>query len=365
MNLEQMNAAKQSLTEWLSHPQELGKAPAKIECAGTFELHEMHYYIFKYKKNLLGKWLLGVCGGYEGDELEHCGHVFSEMEEYDESTAREKAAAMVEMVREYWMEQAKKAEERKQNPGTFVSFVLLEEANWDKEALLRELKEGWQIENEPGADDAEQAENDETFIVGYHGALIAVSLMPGPIPDGEAERCAGKSYLWKNDIGQVRRHQAHLLVAVMGRELAPAEAGELLVKTVASCCKQDGVLGVYANGTVYPPDYYLHFSGMVKENLFPIYNLVWFGLYRSEKGVCGYTCGMRQLGYDEMEIIDSSADPESVLDFLSDIANYVVTEAVVLNDGETIGFSAEQTLSIVKSKGIAVEGESLKIEFPG
>jgi len=34
MNTQQMNAAKNALSDWLAHPQELGKAPAKIECAG-------------------------------------------------------------------------------------------------------------------------------------------------------------------------------------------------------------------------------------------------------------------------------------------------------------------------------------------
>ena len=53
------------MKEWLAHPQELGKAPARIECTGTFELHGLRYYLFRYKKTLLGSWLLGVCGGYE------------------------------------------------------------------------------------------------------------------------------------------------------------------------------------------------------------------------------------------------------------------------------------------------------------
>lgn len=111
MNLKQKNAAKQAMAEWLSHPQELGKAPVKIECAGEITLHNLTYYLFKYKKSMFGKWLLGVCGGYEGDELEHCGHVFSEMEEYCEATAAEQTAKMVEMLRSYWMEQAQKAAE--------------------------------------------------------------------------------------------------------------------------------------------------------------------------------------------------------------------------------------------------------------
>ena len=105
MSEEQKQEATQSMVAWLGHPQELGKRPTAIECTGEFDLHDMHYYIFKYKKSLLGKWLLGVCGGYEGDELSHCGHVFSEMQNYDSATAKEKSIEMVEMIRSYWISQ--------------------------------------------------------------------------------------------------------------------------------------------------------------------------------------------------------------------------------------------------------------------
>lgn len=243
MNQKQMNAAMESLSEWLAHPAELGKAPAKIECAGEFDLHDLHYYIFRYKKSRMGKWLLGVCGGYEGDGLEHCGHVFSEMEDYDPADAQEKAIALVEAVRSYWMEQARRAEEQKENPGTFVNYVLLKEANWDKEALLRNLKETWGIEDEPdnGEDeDGEDTDTDEVFVISYQGAMIAVSFMPAPIPDGEAEEAAAKNFMWPDGAEQVKSHMAHLLIAVMGKETSPIECGTFLAKTVTSACKQEG-----------------------------------------------------------------------------------------------------------------------------
>nr|WP_300831467.1 DUF4261 domain-containing protein [uncultured Acetatifactor sp.] len=366
MNQKQMNAAMESLSEWLAHPAELGKAPAKIECAGEFDLHDLHYYIFRYKKSRMGKWLLGVCGGYEGDGLEHCGHVFSEMEDYDPADAQEKAIALVEAVRSYWMEQARRAEEQKENPGTFVNYVLLKEANWDKEALLRNLKETWGIEDEPdnGEDeDGEDTDTDEVFVISYQGAMIAVSFMPAPIPDGEAEEAAAKNFMWPDGAEQVKSHMAHLLIAVMGKETSPIECGTFLAKTVTSACKQEGVLGIYTGEVVYAPDYYQRFSGMLEEDLFPIYNLVWIGLYNGKKGLCAYTGGMRYFGYDEVEVLDSQADAQTLHGFLSDIANYVITEDVVLRDGERIGFSEEQKLAITKSKGVAVEGNSLKIEF--
>ena len=362
MNKEQLNAATEAMIEWLAHPAELGKAPAKIECAGEFDLHEMHYYIFKYKKSALGKWLLGICGGYEDGELEHCGHVFSEMEEYHEETAVEQATALVEYVREYMMNLAKTAEERKENAGTFINYVLLDDVKWDKAALLRDLKERWGIEDESTEEDAAD-ERDDAFVISYQGAMLAISLMPGPIPDNEAEYAAADNFMWPDGKNIVKQHKAHILIASLGKELPPIESGLMLVKAVVSACKQEGVLGIYTGNVVLEPRYYLTFAEKINEDEFPITNLVWVGLHKNEKGLCGYTAGMRNFGYDEMEVLNSSVEPMELLDFLTSIAYYVILEDEILQDGEAIGFSADQQLAITKSKGVAVEGDSLKIEY--
>lgn len=376
MNLQQMSAAKQSLSEWLAHPQELGKAPARIECAGEFDLHDLHYYIFKYKKGVLGKWLLGVCGGYDGDEQEHCGHVFSEMQEYTEATAKEEAVKLVEFLRSYYMDMARKAEARKEDSKGFVSFVLLEDASWDKESFVKILKEEWQIENDFAGSDGAKADSTgneqeesakeqdvDAVIFSYRGAMVSVALMPGPIPEGEVEYHAANNYLWKDAVETSKKHQAHLVVMVLKKDMPSMEAGELLVKVVATCCKQQNVLGVYANETVYMPEMYYDFAELIKKDMFPIFNLVWFGLYQGKKGMCGYTVGLADFGYDEVEVLDSAATPQELRDFLTDIALYVIQDNVTLYDGETIGFTAEEKLPITKSKGVAVEGETLKIGF--
>ena len=79
-----------------------------LECAGEFDFNEMHYYIFKFKASLLGKWLVGVCGGFEDDDLELCGHIFSNVQEYNETTAKNECITMVENIMAYWKEQAAK-----------------------------------------------------------------------------------------------------------------------------------------------------------------------------------------------------------------------------------------------------------------
>ena len=67
---KQMQAAYDVMLEWLEDEHELGKKPEAMECAGEFDLHGLHYYMFRFKRSLLEDWLLGVCGGYENTSIE-------------------------------------------------------------------------------------------------------------------------------------------------------------------------------------------------------------------------------------------------------------------------------------------------------
>lgn len=70
---------------------------------------------------------------------------------------------------------------------------------------------------------------------------------------------------------------------------------------------------------------------------------------------------MEAFGKKEMEIIASSQNPEDIYYFLQGVADYVITSDVILQDGETIGFSAEQKF-ITHSKAVA-DGVSVKLAF--
>ena len=356
MDERQKKAALESMIRWLSHPMELGKAPAEIECAGSFEAYEMTYYIFKYKKESGGEWLIGVSGGYDDGELDNCGHTFSEMEEYDEDNAEEQARTLVDLVREQIIKS-------KENPGTFVNYILFEDIKWDMEALHGELKSAWGIENEPDDEDIDDEDDGRSLVISYNGALIAVSLIDAPVPYCEVEANAERNFMWSDGVKQVKKHKAHLLVAVMGDGLGPRDTGELMVKTVVSCLKLFGGIGVYTGDVVLARDYYLYYAEMLDEEMFPLHNLVWIGLYRNEAGICGYTGGMTNFGYNEIEVLGSSAEPMKLHEFIASVAEYVIDEDVVLNDGETIGCSEDQKLPITVSPGEAVYGESVKIEF--
>lgn len=382
---QQQAAALESMKEWLSHPGELGKEPSKIEPAGEFDLYDLHYYIFKYKKGLLGKWLLGICGGYEPNETDHCGHVFSEMEPYDPATAEEKAIAMVEMLRQYWMDRAKElgeggpegdaAEEEDGETGAFSSFVLLSEPQWDPEQFKADLKADWGIdciEDEDDADketeedtaDGDNEDNGNILIFTVDNMRVVAALMDMPVPDGEAEANAANNYMWPEAVETVKTHKAQIIVAVLGTEQPLLQRGCLFVKVLAACCKQKHTLGIYTSGTVFQPEFYLNAAEMMKEGGLPVLNWIYFGLYQTEGGWNTYTYGMKTFGKDEMEVLEVKDDPQNVRGFLLDMVYYVLGEDTILRDGETIGFSAEQKLPITRSEGVSLDGYTLKIGYP-
>ena len=98
---------------------------------------------------------------------------------------------------------------------------------------------------------------------------------------------------------------------------------------------------VFTSGVVFEPRFYEGFASMMKEDELPIFNWIWFGLYRSEGGLNGYTYGMDVFGKEEMEVLTPTPGRKDLRDFLASLASYVLACDVTLKDGETIGFSAD------------------------
>ena len=244
---------------------------------------------------------------------------------------------------------------------TFVGFVLLDEVRFDAEKYVKDLKEDWNLDY-----DFEITQEDNTIIADYNGMIMTASLMPAPIPDNEAVEQAKTNYRWEKAVEAAEKHKAHLLVSVINRgDVDNIEGAKHYVKLLANATKQEGCLGINILGTVIHPQMYYDFAKLYDENDdFPIENIVYIGLYGDENNtVSGYTYGLEQFGKKELEIIKSLEEAEEVYNFLASISDYIITSDVVLNDGETIGFSEEQKIQISVSEGIALDGETIKLGF--
>ena len=360
-DMKNYNEEKQNVIDWLCHPSELGKAPAKIEFTKEFTDEDgIECMIFKYKKSVLSPWMLAISSD---------SGVFSEMQRYNEKTEVEDAKKLIDYLKDYWKMMARseqEKEERDKNADGFQAFVLMENPDWNPEKFEEIFSKDWGIqlidEDEHEGDEKEES-NVDARIYDVDSMRLVLGYMGFAIPEGEAEYNAQFNYMWKDAVDAAKRHDAHMLVTVMGEGTA-LEKGTLYTKAVTSMCKMESVVGVYANGVVYEPDFWIKASEMLEDRDIPLLNLIWFGLARGENNtVSAYTCGMRCFGRDEMEIINSSENPEYIRDMIINLARYVLTEQVILHDGETIGFTPGQRIALTMSEGVNVDGESLKIEI--
>ena len=255
-------------------------------------------------------------------------------------------------------------EEKTDRKGSFAGSVLLSKAEWDKEQLIRNLREEWGIvDEEPDEGDEDDENSDDAVVMRVGGMMLIVTLFHGHIPDNEAEINAENNYMWPEAVEVAKAHKAHIVVAVLGEEEKLLERGKLFTKAMAVCCKQKYATGVYTSGVVFEPRFYEGLADMLKEDELPIFNWVWFGLYRSEGGLNGYTYGMDVFGKEEMEVLNTDAEPEDLRDFLASLASYVLACDVTLKDGETIGFDADDKHTITRSSGVGLPEEQMTLKI--
>ena len=255
-------------------------------------------------------------------------------------------------------------EEETDHKGSFAGSVLLSKAEWDKEQLIRDLREEWGIvDEEPDEGDEDVENSDDAVVMRVGNMMLIVTLFHGHIPDNEAEINAENNYMWPEAVEVAKAHKAHIVVAVLSEEEKLLERGKLFTKAMAVCCKQKYATGVYTSGVVFEPRFYEGLADMLKKDELPIFNWVWFGLYRSEGGLNGYTYGMDVFGKEEMEVLNTDAEPEELRDFLASLASYVLACDVTLQDGETIGFSADDKHTITRSPGVSLPEEQMTLKI--
>ena len=274
----------------------------------------------------------------------------------------EDAPAVIQACQEEIAKRAEaEAEDESDHTGVFTGFVLLSKAEWDKKQFIRDMKEKWDIAVDEY--DASEEKADDALVFEVGDMLAAVSLAAYPIPGGEAEGNAENNYMWRDAVKVAKEHRAHLMVAVLGKEEDLLEKGKLFTKVVAACCRQEYATGIYTSGVVFEPRFYEGFADMMQNDELPIFNWIWFGLWRDEHGMNGYTYGMASFGKDEMEVLGTDAEPGDLRDFLASLTSYVLENDVELHDGETIGFSADDKHTITRSPGVGLPEEQMTLKI--
>jgi hypothetical protein len=243
---------------------------------------------------------------------------------------------------------------------TILGMVLLEDSNtFDLKGTIKELRTKWNLKiNDNDA-------NEETAVLTIQDYQVAIATIPVKIPEQEVENHAEYNYFWKNGVQETSKHKGHIVLSIMNSGKNPVKENLLFCKIASAVMNNSKSIGIYIGGRtlVLKKDFYqANMEIMTEENL-PIYNWIYFGLRKENGKQSVYTYGLADFDKKEMEIIDSNKSIEELNEMMSNLAHYVIAYNVKLQDGETIGISAEQKLKISESKGKFLEGKTLKIEY--
>lgn len=226
--------------------------------------------------------------------------------------------------------------------------------------IIDDLKTYWKLNV------SELSGDDSVATFKIEDETVAVAIMSVPIPETDLEPILSFSYLWKNVEEELKTQTNHAIVSVLASNTKQVERFKILTKLNASILRTTGnSLGIY-QGTqtlLLPKNVYLDFADFLLDDDLPLQLWLYIGIINDENDSSIYTYGMKEFGKSEIEIIKSSMKGSDLYDFLLPVLSYIIESDVTLKNGETIGFSEEQKIKISQSKGIFLEGETLKFEI--
>jgi len=253
----------------------------------------------------------------------------------------------------------KKKEEEPKNNSVLLSMPMFnDEDSYDLNEIILDLREFW------GLEVTEISGDNETATFNINGQLVAVAQMGAPIPAEEIEETASYTYLWNNVLEECSNHKTHALVSMLSGEMDNVERHIIFTQLNASILRTSNAIGIYQGmqTLLLPKALYIDFANLLFEDILPIQLWIYIGLVNEENSNSAYTYGLKEFGKTEIEIIESEMQRSDLYDFIIAIASYIIESDVTLNDGETIGFTADQKIQITESKAKFLDGNSLKLK---
>ncbi len=225
-----------------------------------------------------------------------------------------------------------------------VAFVLLREAQLPTGEALTAALRGRVDLVKPVACDTDTG---VVTLEPKQGGGVLAMLLPGPIPDGEAEAASARSLGAYLDQGTIAEHTAHLIVTYSAAPPMPVtERLRLFTRIVAALTEASDAIGVYWGGgeVAHTAAFFRDAAGA--EDL-PLG--VWIGLSIVATGedrasVLGF--GMEQFDLPNLLLTCPSTEMKDGLAYYFDLLAYVLSRGAPLAAGDTVGRTAQEKLSV-------------------
>lgn len=202
------------------------------------------------------------------------------------------------------------------------------------------------------------------------GTVGFLAHIPMPIPNEEAEANADANLFWPDGKTEAAEHRSHVIVTNFGaKDQTPVQSAIVVSKLALVALDLFDGIGVYwGNARVCNSrEVFEGFCDNLSDEHLPVPVWLRFQVARASDGKVGlYTLGMNQFGLMEIEVDRSPMDRQDLVEFISNLAHYLIQQGPIIADGNTVGGSAEERI-VVRHRPSMVDPNRrvYKIVFPG
>lgn len=212
----------------------------------------------------------------------------------------------------------------------------------------------------------EKKESTFSFHVDEH--LIAFALMPAPIPGmTDGEQPAARTPFWPNAATDLRQHERHIIVTVVGGANPIDEMRVLTQATAALIDSCQDVVGVYwpSSDLLFPAKPFCDIACRFLPDSFALPIWINFRLAKNADGSsAGFTHGLSALGHKEFETSNSTESPKELRDRLLGLVGYVLENGPIIKDGNTIGEDANERIKVIYGPSqFGAPGEVMRLDY--
>ena len=263
-----------------------------------------------------------------------------------------------------------------------MGIVLLENTYFDVERFKKDLLAQWDIVSlttpdgmKAGAatvtkdvDSLEEADMEEAhvLIIDDYKVMIAPFPFTMPVEAVEAVKAGAlRNYLFDNGLEVIMKHTGYVSIGIVEGTGNTLEESILLSKLLAVATVQTGATAIYTNGVLYKADIYYKETERLRDDVLPMVNLVWVDIDFEEDGTISlYTSGMEEFDQLNVEFLHCPWDPERAWNYILSVAEYVLTSGKELTDGDAIGRTEEEQLTVHIDEPVHADGlQSIQIFF--
>lgn len=188
---------------------------------------------------------------------------------------------------------------------------------------------------------------------------FGVALVRAPISADELRAPCAAAWYWPEAQQTLQAQRGHLLITATSQSADAIELMLSLTRVVAAVAQASAALGIYLPGAKQVhkvEDFVSEAEGATRE-LLPLYLWIRFTLADEQDGsITLTTSGLADLELMEVEFPRARLDAQTLMDRAFNIAHYLLDNGAVLENGHTIGISAEEKFKIAHAPSLHEPG---------